>query len=319
MFKKGNTPKPKKQPSVKRDYRKVIKWSIIALIVFWTLGSFRGFSAINRISAIQNEPVKEVEEVTVNFATGPAAENFTEKFLRQYFTWNNADTQERAERLKPYLLVGMDEQAGLRFGNESASAAVYTTELWNIKETGKNSAKLTYKVQYKTKHIEEEIKKEKKKEKVIKKEVQKGPFTKWIDVSIITDGQNFKVNASPNFVSAPEEALIEVKNEMEIKSADPDATDEINAFLLTFFKQYANGTKEELQFLTSDKNLKPIGGELSFEKLDTLTVHDKKKDGSYKVKTTPIFKDSNTNASMAQEFTLSVFEKDGKWQVKTIN
>lgn len=322
MFKKGNKATPKeKPPKVKRDYRKGLKYAVIILVIFWTLGAMRSFTAISRIAAITDEPKQEVKKEAANFAAGPAAENFTEKFLRHYFTWSGKDIQEREERLEPYLLEGIDKQAGLRFGPETPAANVYTTELWDIEETGKNTSNLTYKVQYKTKHIEKEVKKEKKKDKVIEKQVEKGPFTKWVQVSIITDGQNFKVKSTPVFVAAPDAAIIPIEKEMETdpKSADAKTEDAIHAFLQTFFKQYTNGTREELQFLTTDTTLKPIGENLSFEKIEELNVREKSKNGTYEVKATPIFKDSNTNAQMAQDFMLTVFEKDGKWQVKTIN
>lgn len=323
MFKKGNKPKPQKEAKIKRDYRKWIKYGIWTLIIFWTLGSLRGFTAINRIADINAAPKEEVKEETVNFATGPAAENFTQKFLNNYFTWDNNNPQEREVRLKPFLMEDMDQQAGLRFGKETAKASITSTELWNIEETGKNTSKLTYKILYKTHHIEEVVKKVKVKDKVqnqvTKKEVSKGPFTKWIEVSIITDNQNFKVNSLPIFVSAPDDAMIEPEKMVEQKTAEPKTEEEIDAFLQTFFKQYTNGTREELQFLTTDKSLKPIGENISFIELEELKVYEKSKDGSYSTQATAIFKDSNTNAQMAQEFKLSIFEKDGRWQVKTIN
>ena len=279
-MKKTKMPKvPKKLAPKNMNWRKYLKITIWMLVIFWTLGSFRGFS----LAAKVNNQIKPSEEITKtatteNFATTIGAENFASKFVKEYFRWNKDDYQERAKRLQPFLRKGMDEQAGLRFDSITGNAFPATHELWKIEETGKDTAKFTFKVSYKVKTMEEREVRNGKNTKKVKEEKESGPYERWIQIPIITDGKAFLINGNPIFTSKPANANVKpMESQPGSPESDPETEAQINEFLQTFFKQYSTGTAAELEYLTKDKSIQPLGGTIVFDSIEELTILEKKK------------------------------------------
>lgn len=323
MMTKPKDPKPKK-PKVKKEFapkkinsRKYVKCSIYLLAAFWTVGTIRGYTAENH----STQPVEITQKATIeNFATTIGAENFASKFVKEYFRWNKDDFQEREKRLQPYLRKGMDEQAGLRFDSITGNAFFDTYELWKIKETDKNTADFTFKVSYKVKTTKEREVKNGKGTKKVTEEKESGPFERWIKVPIITDGKAFLINGNPTFTSKPETAKIKpLETQPESATADQETAAEITKFLQTFFKQYSTGTAAELEYLTTDKSIQPLGGTIVFEKIEELRILENKKNRSI-VEVNAVFTDSNSKVQILQKYTLEVSESsDNKWQVTKFN
>ncbi|MFJ7941131.1 conjugal transfer protein [Peribacillus sp. NPDC096622] len=323
MMNKPKDSKPKK-PKIKKDFspkrinsRKYVKYSIYLLVAFWTVGAIRGYTADDN----STKPVEITQKATVeNFATTIGAENFASKFVNEYFKWNKDDFQEREKRLQPYLREGMDEQAGLRFDTITGNAFLDTSELWKIEETGKDTAEFTFKVTYKVKKTEERDVKNGKRTKKVTEEKDNGPYERWIKVPIITDGKSFLINGNPTFTSKPEKAKIKpLETKPESAAADQKTAAEINKFLQTFFKQYSTGTAAELEYLTTDKSIQPLGGTIVFESIEELRILENKKKSSI-VEVNAIFTDSNSKVQILQKYTLEVLESsDNKWQVTKFN
>ena len=89
------------------------------------------------------------EEKKVNYAASEGAQSFAQNFARQYFDWQNSDEgkKNRVERLQPYLANGLDKQAGLSFEGMEWNSSLSTSQVWNIEETGKDSALITLRVE----------------------------------------------------------------------------------------------------------------------------------------------------------------------------
>lgn len=294
-----------------RNWRRFLKISIWVLIVFWTLGSLRGFSVAAKLNSqpeIQQSEQTELKEE--NFATSIGAQTFAENFLEEYLSWDKDDYQERAERLAPYLREGVDEQAGLRFDTVTSNSSHKKTELWEVSETGENTSLITFKTTQMVTTVPEDKKVKPKKS---------GPFEKWIQVPIITDGKSFLVNGVPTLTSKPAEVKIKP---LEEPVAEPEVNSktaaEIEKFLATFLKQYATGTIEELEFLTSVKSIQPLGEGVEFQEIEKLIVLEKKKE-SYVVEASGVFLDQHSKTQVLQIYNLEVSEKDGRWQVIKFN
>lgn len=321
-----NKPKDLKQkkPKIKKDFspkkinsRKYVKYSIYLLVVFWTIGTIRGYTANNNSA----KPVEITQKETVeNFATTIGAENLASKFVKEYFKWNKDDFQEREKRLQPYLREGMDEQAGLRFDSITGNAFLDNSELWKIEETGKDTADFTFKVSYKVKTTEEREVKNGNRTKKVKEEKDNGPYERWIQIPIITDGKAFLINGNPTFTSKPETAKIKpLESKPESAEADQETVAEITEFLKTFFKQYSTGTAAELEYLTTDKSIQPLGGTIVFGSIEELRILENKKNSSI-VEVNAVFTDSNSKVQVLQKYNLEVSEySDKKWQVIKFN
>ena len=126
----------------------------------------------------------------VNYAVSEGAQSFAQNFASDYFDWQNSDEgiKTRVERLQPYLLHGLDKQAGLSFEGMEWNSSLSASQVWNIEETGKDSALITLRVEQmlnKTTHkIQMRI--------LLKK--MRGPYEKYFVVPIQNDGKSFVVH-----------------------------------------------------------------------------------------------------------------------------
>ena len=298
------------------NHRRYTKWIFWMLLIFLILGSIRAFSATARINALEKQPEKEQQqEQIVNYATSIGAQNFAKNFISEYFKWNNGDYKERVDRLKPYLREGLDEEAGLKSDTLTGSSWTEKTELLEVSETGKNTALLTFKVSQKVKLMT----KTNIKGKVREVEKESGPYDKWIQVPVITKGKSFLINGIPTFTSKPLEAKIEpIEPSKAASMVDSKASAEIKEFLKTFYKQYSTGTMAELEYLTSDKDLRPLEGTIIFNQIEDLIILEKKKK-SYIVEVNAVFTDKNTKTQLLQKHNLEVSKQNGAWKVIKFN
>ena len=306
-----------KKPALKKSYvRGSMKFVLIGGMLLVGLSSLNGFAANGKANeALLATMKEEAPEEKENFATSPAASGYANKFLKEYFTWDIKDAQGRKDRLAPFLMPELDQMAGLYIEGETKNSKFHSSELWKIEETGENTSLVTYKVLHTLNYTEEK----KVKKKTIKNVIEKGPYEKWIQVPIITDGTNFKVNGLPMIISKPAEAVFE--EEEKKKDERPDAAaslvEEIRLFLPTFFKQYTNGEQDQLNYLTDDLDLRPLGGVIAFQELQEITVKEGKDE--FIVKVNALFEDSSTKALMLQTFEMTLTQKDGHWLVKKLN
>lgn len=199
----------------KREYPKTVLRKKMIKGMFWTafaLVLFLSVVAIVRVGnagadAAEHKQVEEVEK-EVNVAAGVGAQSFAENFAFEYFNWSNSDEEmkKRAERLKPFLANGLDEQAGLAFEGMEWSSELSDSQVWNVEEKGENTALITLRVHHTLKKTTppdakavEQAKKDKKPLPTAKDE-KSGPFEKYFVIPVKTDGKSFVVHKVPYFV-----------------------------------------------------------------------------------------------------------------------
>lgn len=310
-----------KKPALKKSFIKgAAKFVIIGGMLVIGVGALNGFAANGKANeALKANMIEEIPEEKENFSTSPAAATYANKFLKEYFTWDSKDSQERKDRLAPYLMLDVDQQAGLFIEGETKNSKFYSSELWKIEGTGDNTSLITYKTYHTLNYTEEKKVKVKDKEKIVKNEVTKGPFEKWVQIPVITDGINFKINGLPIITSKPAEAVFQEEEEKKEKLKDASAIvrEEVKVFLPTFFKQYTTGEQEQLNYLTEDYFLRPLGGVITFKELQEVSVKESGKE--FIVNANALFTDTNTKATLLQEFEMVLVQKDGRWLVKNMN
>ena len=137
----------------KRTYPKTIFRKKVLKGLFWTgfaLVFFLSVVAIVRVSNLDTNQAEakqiQPEEKKVNYAVSEGAQSFAQNFARDYFDWQNSDEgiKTRAERLQPYLATGLDKQAGLSFEGMEWNSSLSASQVWNIEDTGKDTALLLY-------------------------------------------------------------------------------------------------------------------------------------------------------------------------------
>ena len=307
----------------KRTYPKTIFRKKVLKGLFWTgfaLVFFLSVVAIVRVSNFDTNQAEakqiQPEEKKVNYAVSEGAQSFAQNFARDYFDWQNSDEgiKTRAERLQPYLATGLDEQAGLSFEGMEWNSSLSASQVWNIEDTGKDTAHITLRVeQILNKTTSQDSNEDPSEEK-------SGPHEKYFVVPIQTDGKSFVVHQIPYFNSPPEKPNITSDTSIDEngKIQDTKLQEEITSALNTFLKVYTNGTQEELSYYMKDEDIQTMTGVITFKEIKSLVI---KQDGStnqYKVNATVVFQENQSKAQVVYPYELTLVKEDNRWFVHSI-
>ena len=307
----------------KRTYPKTIFRKKVLKGLFWTgfaLVFFLSAVAIVRVSNLDTNQAEakqiQPEEKKVNYAVSEGAQSFAQNFARDYFDWQNSDEgiKTRAERLQPYLATGLDKQAGLSFEGMEWNSRLSASQVWNIEDTGKDTAYITLRVeQILNKTTSQDSNEDPSEEK-------SGPHEKYFVVPIQTDGKSFVVHQIPYFNSPPEKPNITSDTSIDEngKIQDTKLQEEITSALNTFLKVYTNGTQEELSYYMKDEDIQTMTGVITFKEIKSLVI---KQDGStnqYKVNATVVFQENQSKAQVVYPYELTLVKEDNRWFVHSI-
>ncbi|MDE3841090.1 hypothetical protein C0966_17670 (plasmid) [Bacillus methanolicus] len=144
----------------KREYPKTVLRKKVIEGAFWTGFMFVLFLSVVAIIRVGNVGADANEQKSVqkvineqNLAVGEGAQSFAENFAAEYFDWQNTDEgkKKRVERLQPYLATGLDEQAGLSFDGMEWNSTLTKSQVWNVEETGEDTALITLRVMHQLK------------------------------------------------------------------------------------------------------------------------------------------------------------------------
>jgi len=282
------------------------------------------FLSIVAIVRISNDGADQAEaklvhpgELKVHFATSEGAQSFSQNFAIEYFDWQNSDDgiKTRMERLKPYLANGLDEQAGLSFEGMEWNSSLSKSQVWNIEETGNDSALITLRVEH-----------------VLKKTIQSdpaadsteekaGPYEKYFVVPVKTDGKSFVVHKVPYFIAAEEKPEITSESSINEKGKLPDTKlqEEITSALNTFFKVYTSGTQEELSYYIKGDQIKTMTGIITFKEVKDLVIKQGESQQEYEVNATVIFQENQSKAQVVYPYELTLVKEENRWLFKEFN
>lgn len=319
----------------KREYPKTVLRKKVIKGAFWTgffLVLFLSVVAIVRVGNVTTtqaevQSVKPIEK-TINHAAGEGSQSFAENFALHYFDWQNTNEAKivRVERLQPFLATGLDEQAGLSFEEMRWNSKLSESQVWNVEETGEDTALITLRVQHMlTKIIPPDpkavAKAKEKKEKAPKVEERtSGPFEKYFVIPIKTDGKSFVVHKIPYFTAAPEKPLLtsEALVDENGKLTDPLLQDEITAGLTTFFKIYTTGTQEELSYYVKGEEIHSMNGIITFKEVKNTVIKPGEAEDEYCVFATVVFQENLSKAQVVYPYELVLVKEENRWFVKTM-
>lgn len=319
----------------KRKYPKTVLRKKLFKGVFWTgfgLVLFLSVVAIIRVGnanagAVEKKPVEQ-QAKKENVAVGEGAKSFAENFASQYFDWqiDDVNRKSRAERLEPFLAKGLDEQAGLAFDGMEWNSTLVKSQVWNVEETGKDTALITLRVQHVLKKITspdskvvEQAKKDKK-EPPKPKEDMAGPYEKYFVVPVKTDGKAFVVNKIPYFMSPAKKPTFESDTTIneDGKIYDSDLQEELIVALNTFFKVYTTGTQDELSYYIKGDNIRTMLGIITFVEVKNTIIKKGESKDEYKVHATVVFKENQSRAQVIYPYEVTLVKVEGRWFIKKV-
>lgn len=309
----------------KRKYPKTVLRKKLFKGTFWTgfvLVFFLSVVAIVRVgnAGTDQAEAKQVQpgEMNDNFAISEGAQSFAQNFATNYFDWQNSDEgiKTRVERLQPYLATGLDEQVGLSFEDMEWNSSLSKSQVWNIEETGNDSALITLRVEHMLKITTTQPDQEKE-----PAEENAGPYEKYFVVPVKTDGKSFVVHKVPYFIAAEEKP--EITSEPSIngngKLPDPKLQEEIKSALNTFFKVYTSGTQEELSYYIQGDQVQPMTGIITFKEVKELVIKQGESPKEYVVHATIIFQENQSKAQVVYPYELTLVKEENRWLFKGFN
>lgn len=273
----GERQKEKKQrkasrvPGQRAKYLgKVGFWLLIATTV---LAAFISFQQA-RITATQ---IPQQKKQGINQALTPQASEFGRSFLQAYYTFDATDEgiKTHETKLAPYLVKGLDSHAGLDVSSVQGSSQVTQVTLKDSEAKGQQKAYLTYHVEgnilrkwteEKVAEVKQGAKKVKKKQKQTKQEDKK--FSQDLVVPVEYANGHFSVYDLPQFTVYQQQATGEAYQINPKYKAYNGSTREIQEFLETFFKSYAEDDADKLAYLVAPTiTIQGLNGSLKYKEV----------------------------------------------------
>ncbi|MEC1183125.1 conjugal transfer protein [Bacillus altitudinis] len=299
--------KPEKKPkSIPRDRTKIIAvgiWSMIAALVFFAflsvLLSINTRSVVNDIERNQERNSKQKEEVSI-----VAGERFLSGFIEQYINVKNerAAAEQRQNTLMKYLVVDdeIDQETWFDTSGAQGDRVLNDYVLYNVKK-GDGESLFQYKVNY------ENVVKVKKKEHKVEKQAL-------LNIPVKHKGDKFAVSGTP-YLSEMYDLKGDIANSSEEREEyDGDQSAAIKEFLNTFFRKYAEESKDDMSYVM--KTPETLNGHLVFGDVENFSIY--KNDDGFEISSVVIFKEKETSIPVKERFTLFVTKNSGQYYVKQL-
>ncbi|QII23674.1 conjugal transfer protein [Bacillus altitudinis] len=300
--------KPEKKPkSIPKDRTKIIAvgvWSLIGTLVFFAflavLLSIGTRSALNDIERQQTQNSKQKEEVSI-----VAGERFLSGFITEYINIKNENDaiEQRRKKLMAYLVKESDEieqESLFDISGAQGDRVLNNYNLYNVKQE-KEETLFQYEIEYSN------IVKVKKKEHEIKKQAL-------LNIPVKNKGDQFAVSGTP-YISEIYDLKGDIANAKEDREEyDGDQTAAIKEFVNTFFRKYAEETKDDMSYVM--KTPETLNGHLVFSDVENVSIY--KNGEGFEISSVVIFKEKETNIPVKERFTLFVTKNSGQYYVNKL-
>lgn len=172
--------------------------------------------------------------------------------------------------------------------------------LYNVKK-GDGGSLFQYKVNY-----ENVVKVKKKEHKVAKQAL--------LNIPVKHKGDKFAVSGTP-YLSEMYDLKGDIASSSEEREEyDGDQSAAIKEFLNTFFRKYAEESKDDMSYVM--KTPETLNGHLVFGDVENFSIY--KNDDGFEISSVVIFKEKETSIPVKERFTLFVTKNSGQYYVKQL-
>ncbi|SOC21553.1 conjugative transposon protein TcpC [Ureibacillus xyleni] len=277
----------------------------MGVYTFWTLfiGMFLFVGLLVVANATSN--AEEVEKVEINKVTSQEAVVFAQNFVEAYFTWSATDEGivARQNELKRYLATGLDSNAGLVVDGLIWSSSYVNSEVRDVQALDEEVGQITFYVKSKlTKGEQEQV------------------SEKYFVVPVAYDGKTFGVYELPKYTHFEEHTTIKSVSNKRLKSVSSEETTTLNSFIETFFKTYADGEREQLNYLLSKSgSIEGLNGTFSIKELNQVEVFKDEDNDTYIAFVEVTLVDPKTEISTKSNYQLTMTKSNDKYIVKAMD
>ncbi|PID03793.1 hypothetical protein CSV67_03905 [Sporosarcina sp. P2] len=321
----------------KKDMRKLEKKSRpkgyrakkLGAITFWMLFLFMLLIVFVNIfsSSGSSNASDKADNLQVNKALAAEGVEFSKGFVAEYFTWNlgNEDREHRKEKLSYYLPEKLNDLAVTGDKKWSSTIAWENILLKEVEDLGDNRARIIFQVKISFENPNGQEKKENdkatEKEPVVPEKIE---TVKYISVPIFYDDEanRFAVFELPSFTYLDEQKIgksIEFETE-GLKPIKDGSTQNVRAFMETFFEAYTNDAKDKLTYIIEDpKHQNGLNKTMDFVSLKNIEIFEGKKENEKIVRTEVVLAEPKTGIEFTSTYILVLTEKEMRYTVLFIN
>lgn len=281
------------------------------VITFWTLFGFMFLVVMVNLFSSGNETNAEKKvEIEQNYATTPEAIQFAKNFIQDYFTWNikSDEFQKHVESLEKYYTKEVYENSALDTKRAGYNSTFKDAQLKKVEKKGDNLSYITFLVTFQLTKVGTDG----------KENPAKITTSKYVVVPVAYDGKTFGVYELPKFTYIYEDktTIKEVKTQAKLQKADTGIAEQIEEFLPTFFKTYAEDEKDKLNYmLTNEKVTDGLNGTMKFDSIEKVEVFNGKKEKHYIVFTQVLFADPLTKIPFRTNYQLEIVKQKDHYVV----
>jgi hypothetical protein len=282
------------------------------LIVFVNVFSSNGLS----------NAVTGGDEAELNKATSVEGIEFAKSFLVTYFNWNedNEKRSDRIGRLGRYLPYKLSEQAVTGGSNWNSTLTRENIVLKDIVNLGDSKALITFQVRV----LFQRTAANNETEDTAKVDPEKVKADKFISVPVLYDEEEnrFIIYELPSFTFMEQEKIdSSIALETDgLKSVTDGSTQNIKAFLDTFFEAFSTDSKDKLTYIVEDlKHQNGLSQTMHFVRLKNMEIFEGKKAEEKVVRTEVILAEPDTGIEFTSSYLLVLAEKEGRYTVLHIN
>ncbi|MCM3638270.1 conjugal transfer protein [Sporosarcina luteola] len=327
IFKRANeNEKRKKEIRIreKKSRPKGYRAKKLGAFTFWLLFSFMlliVFVNVFSSNGLSNA-VTEGDEAELNKATSAEGIEFAKSFLVTYFNWNvdNEKRSDRIGRLGRYLPDTLSEEAVTGGSKWNSTLTRESIVLKDIDNLGDSKALITFQVKVLFQSSADNNQTEDK----AKSAPEKVKADKYIAVPVFYDEEEnrFIVYDLPSFTFVEQEKIdrtIALETD-GLKSVTDGSTQNIKAFLDTFFEAFSTDSKDKLTYLVEDpKHQNGLNQTMNFVRLKNTEIFEGKKAEEKVVRTEVILAEPDTGIEFTSSYLLVLAEKEGRYTVLYIN
>ena len=277
----------------------------IGVYAFWSI--FVGMFLFLGLLLLSNgsDDSDKKEDILYDKVASQEATVFAQNFIRAYFQWERTDEGivARQQALAPYLVKGVDVNAGLVTKGIQWNSTYVSSQIRDVAIIEPGIGQITFQVKSNLSNGTEE--------KVLEQ---------FMVVPIAYDGESFGVYELPKYTDIANQTTVKAVTDKRLKTASTDETNEVKAFVETFFKTYVEGEYEQLRYLlVKDSDITGLNAKYTFKEMNEIEVLKNEAETGFIANVKVAIVNPETTVETLMSYQLSINKSEDKFVVKAMD
>ena len=277
----------------------------VGVYAFWSI--FVGMFLFLGLLLLSNgsDDSDKKEDILYDKVASQEATVFAQNFIRAYFQWERTDEGivARQQALALYLVKGVDVNAGLVTKGIQWNSTYVSSQIRDVEIIEPGIGQITFQVKSMLSNGT--------KEKVLEQ---------FMVVPIAYDGESFGVYELPKYTDIANQTTVKAVTDKRLKTASTDETNEVKAFVETFFKTYVEGEYEQLRYLlVKDSDITGLNAKYTFKEMNEIEVLKNEAETGFIANVKVAIVNPETTVETLMSYQLSINKSEDKFVVKAMD